>query len=227
MTDDPYPSRTLDAPGRPAPEPPGRASDDGARPAWRRAVAVLGASLALGGLTSFAQGFLPDAAAPFANSASGWTVLTASLVWWARARTWPAAALGAASFVLLVLGYTAAADLRGLHYDPTLFGVVGVVVGPFVGVAATWLRLTGLRAALGTALLAGVGLGEGVYGLTTVVETTGATYWVAVGIAALALLATMLARRVRGAVPVSVATAGTAVVATAFVLAYRALGTVG
>jgi hypothetical protein len=224
---DPSPSRTLHTAGPPAPEPPGRASDDGARPGWRRAVAVLAASFLLGGLTSFAQGFLPDAAAPFANSASGWTVLTALLVGWARARTWPAAALGAASFVLLVLGYTAVADLRGFFYDPTLFGVVGLVVGPFVGVAAAWLRRAGVRAALGTALLAGVGLGESVYGLTTVVETTGATYWDAVGIAALGLLATMLARRLRGALPVSVATAGTAVVATAFVLAYRALGTVG
>ncbi|QJW38555.1 hypothetical protein FIC82_016195 [Cellulosimicrobium protaetiae] len=196
-----------------------------------RAVVVLVASLVLGGTTSYAQGLLPDAAAPFANSASGWTVLTALLVAWhagdPRARTWHAAVLGAASFVLLVLGYTVAADLRGFFYDPVLFGVVGVVVGPFVGVAAAWLRRTGVHAALGTALLAGVGLGECVYGLTTVVETTGATYWVAIGVVALVLLAAMLARRVRGAVPATIAVTGTAVVAAAFVLAYRALGTIG
>ena len=99
---------------------------------WSRAAVVLTASLLLGGLTSFAQGFLPDAAAPCTNSASGWTLLTALLVVWAagdpRARTRHAALLGVASFVLLVLGYTVAADLRGLHYDPTLFGVVGVTL---------------------------------------------------------------------------------------------------
>jgi hypothetical protein len=194
---------------------------------WLRAVVVLVASVLLGGATSFAQGFLPDAAAPFANSASGWTVLTVLLVAWSRARTSTAAVLGAASFVLLVLGYAAASDLRGLYYDPVLFGAVGVVVGPFVGVATAWLRTTGVRAALGTALLAGVGLGESVYGLTTVAGTTGATYWVAIGVAGLALLAGVLARRLRGALPVTVAAGGTAVVATAFVLAYRALGTVG
>lgn len=192
---------------------------------------MLAASFLLGGLTSFAQGYLPDAAAPFANSASGWTLLTALLVAWAardpRARTWHAAVLGAASFVLLVLGYTVAADVRGYVYDPALFGVVGLLVGPFVGVGAAWLRAGGVRAALGTAFLAGIGLGESVYGLTTVVETTGAEYWVAIGIGSLGLVEVMLARRLRGTLSVTVAAAGTAVVATVFVLAYRALGTLG
>lgn len=192
---------------------------------------MLVASFLLGGLTSHAQGFLPDAAAPFANSASGWTLLTALLVAWSarvpRSRTWHAAVLGAASFVLLTLGYAVAADLRGYFYDPTTFGVVGVVVGPFVGVAAAWLWRTGTPAALGTAVLAGIGVGESVYGLTTVVETTGATYWVTIGVVALVLLGGMLARRLRGALPVATAVGGTAVVAAAFVLAYRALGTIG
>lgn len=217
--------RTRSAPGRHAGAPA-----PGGQP-WARGAVVLAASFLLGGLTSFAQGFLPDAAAPFANSASGWTLLTALLVAWAardaRTRNWHAAVLGAASFVLLTLGYTVAADLRGFFYDPTLFGVVGLVVGPFVGVAAAWLWRAGVRAALGTAVLAGIGLGESVYGLTTVVETTGATYWVVIGLASLVLLGAVLARRLHGPVPVAVAAGGTAVVATAFVLSYRALGTIG
>ncbi|MGW6131188.1 DUF6518 family protein [Cellulomonas sp. NPDC055163] len=197
------------------------------RPGWARLTAVPLASAALGVLTVTAQGVLPDAAAPFANSASGWTVLTALLVLWSRARTRTAAVLGAASFVLLVLGYSAGAHLRGLFYDPTFFGVVGLVVGPVVGVAAAWLRERGLRAALGTAALAGVGVGEAVYGLTVVVGTTGAAYWVVLGVGAIALLVGMLARRVRGAVPVLVASLGTAVVASLFVVVYRAAGSVG
>ncbi|WP_258724657.1 DUF6518 family protein [Cellulomonas sp. NS3] len=196
-------------------------------PGWARLTVVPLASAALGALTVVAQGALPDAAAPFANSASGWTVLTALLVLWSRARTRAAAVLGAASFVLLVLGYSAGAHLRGLFYDPTFFGTVGLVVGPVVGVAAAWLREHGLRAALGTAALAGIGAGEAVYGLTVVVGTTGAAYWVVLGVGALALLAGMLARRVRGAVPVLVATLGTAVVAGLFVVAYRVAGSVG
>ncbi|MFF2452410.1 DUF6518 family protein [Isoptericola sp. NPDC058082] len=195
---------------------------------WTRGAVVLVASLLLGGLTSFAQGVLPAAVVPVANSASGWTLVSAVLVyWWAAAtgaRTWQAAVLGAASFVLLVLGYTFAADLRGLVYRPLLFSVVGVVVGPFVGVAAAWLRRPGTRAALGTALLAGVGVGDGVYGLTTVADTTGATYWVAIGVVAVVLLASMLASSLRGAFAVATAVAGTVVVAALFVVAFRSLG---
>ena len=48
-----------------------------------------------------------------------------------------------------------------------------------------------------------------------------------IGLASLVLLAAMLTRRLRGPVPAAVAAGGTAVVATAFVLAYRALGTIG
>ncbi|MFI6424543.1 DUF6518 family protein [Promicromonospora sp. NPDC050880] len=189
-----------------------------------RALAVVALSFLLGGLTSYAQGFLPDSFASFANSASGWTVLTASLLYWSRMRTGPAAVLGAVSFVLLVLGYTVASQVRGLVYDPLLFSVVGVVAGPFVGMAAVWLRAAGVRAALGTALLAGIGAGEALYGLTVVRETTSPVYWTLIGVAGLALLAVMLVRRIRGAVPVALAVAGTVVVGVAFVAAYSGLG---
>ena len=123
-------------------------------PAARAGIVVV-ASFLLGGVTSYAQGFLPDAFASFANSASGWTLLTALLLFWSRLRTAPAALLGAVSFVLLVLGYTVASQVRGYVYDPLLFSAVGVVAGPFVGVAASWLddggiTLRGVRTHHGT-----------------------------------------------------------------------------
>jgi hypothetical protein len=193
------------------------------RPPVRITVAVV-LSLLLGGLTSYAQGgLLPDAFSSFANSGSGWTVLTVLLVYWSRARTVPAAVLGAVSFVLLVLGYTVAAQLRGFVYDPVLFSVVGVVVGPFVGVAASWLRATGVRAALSTALLGGIAVGECVYGLTVVRETTSPVYWTVIGVAGLALVVWTLARRVRGGLPVALASGGSLVVAAAFYLAFAYL----
>ncbi|GAB2867397.1 DUF6518 family protein [Nocardioides pacificus] len=141
--------------------------------------AVVGASLLLGGLTSWAQGLLPDALASFANSPSGWTALTALLV--AAARPSPAwgAALGMASFVALVLGYTVASQLRGLAYDPVFWGVVGVIAGPFVGAAAA--AIVGgraLHAALGAGALAGVLVADGIYGLTVVGSTTSPVYWI-------------------------------------------------
>ncbi|PJI90932.1 DUF6518 family protein [Luteimicrobium subarcticum] len=189
-----------------------------------RAVVVAVLSFALGALTSYTQGLLPDALASFANSASGWTLLTALLVYGSRVRGVGGAVLGAVSFVLLVLGYTAASDLRGLHYDPLLFGVVGVVVGPFVGLAATWLHARDLPAALGTALLAGVGIGEAAYGLTVVRDTTSPVYWIVIAAVGVTLLVGTLVRRVRGALPVAVAVLGTVVVAAVFLLAYRTLG---
>lgn len=107
-------------------------------------VIVVVASLVLGALTSYAQGVLPGPLRPFANSASGWTVLTAFIVWRIGARTLPSAAFGLASFVALVLGYAIASELRGLYYSPVLFGVIGTIVGPFVGVAGVLLLTTTL-----------------------------------------------------------------------------------
>ena len=179
---------------------------------------VLAASVLLGGLTSWAQGVLPQQAAPFANSASGWAVLTVALVVLSRTGGWRAAALGAASFVLLVLGYTAASHLRGLAYSPVLWGTVGLVTGPFVGLAAAWLRTTGRTAALGTAAVAGILVGDGVFGLTHVADTTGVTYWVTIGVAGVALLVGMAVRRLRECGTVLLATVGTLAAAAALVV---------
>jgi len=195
---------------------------------WRTALlrsgVVVLASFALGFLTFFAQGALPEWFASFANSASGWTVLTVLLVLWSRQR-WPIAApLGAASFVLLTLGYSLASSVQGLYYNPTMFALVGVVAGPLVGVAASWLLARGVRAALATSALASVGLGEALYGLTVISETTSPVYWIIIGVTALGLLTWMLAKRIRGALPVAVTVLGTAAVAAAFVLVYTSLG---
>ena len=185
-----------------------------------RAAIVAVSSFLLGALTSLAQGWLPDAVSSFANSASGWTLVTVLLLTGVRASPAAAALLGATSFVLLTVGYAAAAQLRGLFYDPTLFAVVGVVVGPFVGLATSWLRAVPVwRPVLGTALLAGIGVGEASYGLTTVAETTSAVYWWLIGALALSLLGTMLVRRIHGMWrPVSVV--GTCLTAAAFLSAY-------
>lgn len=190
-----------------------------------RFAAVLVASFLFGGLTFPAQGALPAALGSFANSASGWTLLTVLVVMWSRARPGPAAVLGAVSFVLLVLGYTAAAFLGDLAYSPLLFSIVGIVVGPFVGVAAAWLRSeSSRRTAAGAALLAGIGVGESVYGLTVISATTSPVYWVLIGTAGLTLLAGICAQRIRDAGSVVLAVTGTAIIATGFVLAYMSLG---
>jgi len=178
-----------------------------------------------GAATFFAQGLLPDAVRSFPNSASGWTLVTVLLLTWVRVRPAVAALLGATSFVLLTLGYSAAAHLRDLFYDPTLFVVVGVVVGPFVGIATSSLRaVPSWQVGMGTALLAGIGVGEAVYGLTANAETTSPVYWVLIGAVALALLVAMLIRRIRGVLWALLSVIGTCLTAGVFVLAYDLLG---
>lgn len=192
---------------------------------WAGATIVAASSFLLGAATFHAQGFLPDALTSFANSASGWTLVTVLLLSSTAVGPAIAALLGAMSFVLLTLGYAAAAQLQDLSYDPTLFALVGVVVGPFVGIATSWLRAVHpWQAALGTALLAGIGVGEAVFGLTTVADTTSPVYWVLIGAAALALLIAMLIRRIGGASWRLLAVIGTCMTAGAFVVAYELLG---
>jgi hypothetical protein len=186
-----------------------------------RTLVVVTASLAIGCLESWAQGFLPDALRPLSNSVSGWTLVTALLVFWSRTTTRIAAVLGAISFVLLVVGYAIVSTARGLSYSPLEWGAIGVVAGPFVGVAASWLRTRGRRAALGGGLLAGIGLGEACYGLTTLSDTTGFAYWIVIGVLGLALVAFLLLRRVHGRGSIALLLGVTAVTAVLLAAALR------
>ncbi|WP_193610775.1 DUF6518 family protein [Nocardioides lijunqiniae] len=191
------------------------------------ASAVVGSSLLLGGLTSWAQGVLPDALASFANSPSGWTALTALLVAVVRPSLPWGAALGVASFVALVLGYTAASELRGLSYDPVLWSVVGIIAGPFVGAAAA--AVVGSRpahSALGAGALAGVLFADGIYGLTFVSASTSPVYW-SLCLAAGAVLVALTVRRLRATPEVAAGAVASAVAATVVLsLGYVVLTTV-
>lgn len=182
------------------------------------------ASVVLGAATFFAQGVLPDFISSFANSASGWTLVTAALVWSLRQRTGVSAVLGAVGFVGLVAGYTIASELRGIHYGPLVFGVIGLVVGPFVGIAAAWLHRREQRPAMGAAVLAGLATGECVYGLTVVAETTSPFYWVLIGVLGIALLAVILVRHVSRPAIRAAAIIVTAAIAVVFCAAYTAVG---
>ena len=165
---------------------------------WAVVAAV--AALLLGGLTSLGQTVLPDAAAPLANSASGWTLLTILLLWWLRTRTWVSMVLGAVCFVLLNVGYAVVSDVRGFLYSPLLWSVVGILVGPFVGLAVDWARQRVVlrRAAVGYGFLSGLLLGDAVSGFYRVRDTTGWFYWTALGAATVLWLAVVAVRRLTG-----------------------------
>jgi hypothetical protein len=186
---------------------------------------VLVGSVVLGGATSLAQGLLPEAFRPFANSASGWTILTVPMVWRARRALRWSAVLGAVSFVALVLGYTLVSNMRGFYFSPVFWSVVGVVVGPWVGVAAAALHQRGRWAALGTGLLAGVLLGDSFYGITAVMATTGWVYWNLVGVLGAALLVAMAVLRLQAARLVTMATVVAAATAVLMNLTFALLST--
>lgn len=195
----------------------------GTGPEAAAATGVALAAFLLGVLTSFAQGLLPGVISSFANSASGWTLITVALVAAVRAEPRVAAILGALSFVLLTLGYTAASALRGHTYDPTTFVLIGLVVGPFVGLATAWLRGRDVRAALGTALLSGIAVGEALYGFTVVSDSTSPVYWTLIGLAGLCLLGFMVKERLNDSVAITLALGCTAVVAAGFDVIFGAL----
>jgi hypothetical protein len=150
------------------------------------AVAVaIGGSVVLGGLTSFAQTVLPDALRPFANSASGWTLLAFLLVYAGRARLLLGTILGVVAFVGLVEGYATRSNLRGFYYSYTgVFTLVAVAAGPVLGFSAALTR-HGIRPSsrrlwqvLGVSPLSAVLIGDGVFGLRYVRDTTGTFDWV-------------------------------------------------
>jgi hypothetical protein len=196
---------------------------------WRsalRAVAiVVVGALLIGGATSFAPGFLPRWAAPFANSSGSWTLLTFALLWWSRAGVNLSAVLGIAGFWLLLEGYAIVSTGRGFpyHLGPgNPFTLIAVVAGPFIGAAASLARTSTRPAVRGVAgaVPSAVMVGESVYGLTVIADSTSPVYWsvqLIVGVA----LATGLALRGASKVRTLVWSAGALLVgAAAFYFLY-------
>ncbi|GAA1056322.1 hypothetical protein GCM10017608_28200 [Agromyces luteolus] len=165
------------APGGAAPPATARAPRHPWFAAARRILLVAAIAFVLGGLTSWGQLVLPPETASLANSAGGWTVPTAILVL-LLARGYPEAAVaGAGGFVALTLGYAVASGWRGIAFDPTTWAIIGALAGPVIGCAAHAMRRRGMQLVLGTSVLAGVLVGEGVYGLTVVADTTSGVWW--------------------------------------------------
>jgi hypothetical protein len=95
-----------------------------------------------------------------------------------------------------------------------------VIIGPLLGVAASWVRRgSPVTAALGAGAAAGLLGGESVYGLTTIAGSTSSLYWTIQLALAVALLAALDAWRVRegAAIVLSVVTAATVGALTALV----------
>ncbi|MFT2691021.1 DUF6518 family protein [Clavibacter zhangzhiyongii] len=198
--------------------------------AWWLLAAALG--LLLGGATSFAQLLLPDGLRSFANSNGGWTLLafavTAVCMRWPSARRWwIAVGMGLAVFHALLQGYAVVSTLRGFPdgYGPgDLYFVIATLAGPVLGLAGlAWAAGSGALRACGTAVVAAVMVGDGVWGLLRVVATTGWLYWALSIVIGVAILAWTVVGRLDRARDRVLAVALTAAGAAAYALAFSAL----
>lgn len=183
------------------------------------------ASYVLGGLTSPAQKYLPEQISPFANSSSGWTSLTFLLIWLSRLHLLWAAFSGAVAFVLMVDGYRIVSEWRGYDYGEPfqdIFTFIGIVVGPVIGVSAALLRYgSPAWKALSIVPLTSVLIGEGIYGLTVVGDTTSPVYWSLIIVAGIAITVAHLVVQRPGTRLILVVSALTVAGAAAFWIGYQ------
>lgn len=157
---------------------------------------LLGAAV-VGGLTPFAQQYLPAWINSLSNSVGGWTAPAFLLVWLSRARPLLAVILGVVAFEVLVEAYGIVSIWRGYYFATgfsSSWSVIGLAVGPVIGVAASLARYgRPVWRVLGVAVPAAVLVGEGVWALRNVADTTSPVYWtleivVGTGVMVVALL---------------------------------------
>lgn len=160
---------------------------------------VLLVAVVVGGLTSPAQQYLPDALRPLANAAGPWFIAIFVAVRLGRSPLLLSILLGIAGFVLLNAAYGIVSELRGYPYSVVnKWTIIAIPAGIVVGCAVTLLESRRKPlVALGAAPLAIVLAAEGIYGLTIVLATTGPVVWVLELIAALAWIAWVWSRRLR------------------------------
>ena len=167
--------------------------------ALRAAGIVVLVAVVIGGLTSPAQQYLPDALRSLANAAGPWFVVIFVSVRLGRSPVVLAIVLGVAGFLLLNVSYGVVSELRGFPYSVVnIWTIIAVPAGVVVGVATTWLdSKRKLLRALGAAAPAIVLLAEGIYGLTVILATTGPVVWILELVGAGAWMAWVRARRIR------------------------------
>lgn len=154
-----------------------------ARPTDRaalRSAAVAIVAFAVGVLTAYAQGWLPEQMGSLANSAGSWALVAFALSLIATSG-WLAAVFGSASLLALLAGYLLGAQMQGFPSSTTtvvFWGAAALLAGPLLGLSAFWVKTRrDFLAAIGVGVMSGVIIGEGIYGLTRVADTTHPPYW--------------------------------------------------
>jgi len=184
-------------------------------------VAVVG--LALGVLTAYSQNWLPQELGSLANSSGSWALVAFGLALLGSDFR-VALASGTLGLLTLLGGYVLGAGLRGDSASTSMivfWGAAGLLVGPLLGLGAYWVRTeSGPRAALGIGAMSGVLVGEGVYGLRYIADTTFPPYWWGEILAGFVLLLVVGLRGLRGWRLMALSVGVTVLVAGAFIVVY-------
>ena len=193
------------------------------RQAIGRSAVVVVVALTLGVLTAYAQGWLPDQLGSLANSAGTWALVAFILSLLLATSAQEGAVFGCLSLLGLLAGYVLGAQMRDVSSSTTTvaFWIAAAVLGgPVLGLSAYWIRFRrDLLAATGVGLMSGILVGEGIYGLTQIADTTYVPYWWG-EIAAGLLLLVVGAGRLVGIRAIALSVGVTGLAAAAFVLVY-------
>ncbi|MDQ1547153.1 MAG: hypothetical protein QOH69_2057 [Actinomycetota bacterium] len=167
--------------------------------ALRASGIVVLVGVVVGGATSPAQQYLPDALRSLANAAGPWFVVIFVAVRLGRSPLVLSILLGVVGFLLLDVSYGLVSELRGFPYSlKNVWTVVAIPAGVVVGISVTWLdSKRRLLVALGGAALAAVLLVDGIYGLTVILATTGPVVWILELVGAVAWMAWVWVRCLR------------------------------
>ena len=176
-----------------------------------------------GGLTSFGQQYLPDQFRSLANSAGPWFAVVMGSIYVARPRPVLAIILGILGLVVMNEAYGVVSRWRDYAYSggfSSVWNLIALIVGPAAGIGATWLRSSRpVLVALGASAAAAAFIGEALYGLTVVGDTTSPVFWsieLAAGLCLVALGAVRLRNVVASSILVLASSAGAALFYAAY-----------
>lgn len=180
-------------------------------------------AITAGALTAQGQSALPDALRSVANSAGSWSLLAFALALRAPDAV-RATAAASVALVGLLAGYIMLDEARGFpasHRLILFWLIASIIAGPALGLGAHLLRRgTPVQAVFATGVLCGVLLGEGIYGLTVIADTTSGIYWTLEITIAVLVFVFAAGRYLRRCSGIALAVGVTGVVAAAFLLIY-------
>lgn len=195
--------------------------------AIRAVLIVLVTAAVWGGLTSFGQQYLPVDVGSLANASGPWFAVVLGSIVVARPRLVLAIILGILGLIVMNEAYGVVSRSRGFPYGgglTSIWNVIALFVGPVAGIAATWVRSSRpVFVALGVAAPAAVFIGEGLYGLTVISDTTSPVFWSLELAAGVGLLVIVALTRIRGIAAIGVLVGASALGAALFYAVYSSL----